>query len=621
MGMFSSFKEVEEAALPPLSEPTNVEFGGFAKAYDNVTERLDDTRESVGLARIPNMFKSVVDSPAVQEPAQEAMVGAQTLLQVIGNKEAPAGYSQMYGERKPSRNLEAMTLDEVRALQKQRVGSGIPSSAVGRYQFISPTLDSLMKGLKLTGKEKFDAALQDRLAGALLERRGLSQWKAGKLTDEQFADNLAKEWASLPVVTGAKAGRSYYDGDGLNKALITPQAVLEALRKPDPATAPAEALGDEEAQPATTLLDNMPDAASAAGLAAAGMVASRDSEGNKLPAGLARVFSDSGAQFKPLVFQTVADSPDRRVAAGRVADVLEHDELLKPYPELGKIPTRITIDPAAGNTGYTDTMAGKPIWFEVEARSMEEAREILMHELNHGVQLADGRQAGGSPYRERQLLQWNAKNVSSKAKESIDTFVMGKTTMDIDGVRMQSGGLMEELYNAGLIPDVDGMDSSRKELVGLIDAELDRKDKSVKGSRPLDLINYTDPLTNETKSMRAWEALAWHDLRNGLISKDTKDALDRVVNRLYDYDEPADKSLLNRIAKLDRMLTVAAGKEGLPSSYDLYRTGLTGELESFFTGENAAKTQDELKRIIPNADSVQLEELWKVLQRLAKAAP
>jgi hypothetical protein len=48
----------------------------------------------------------------------------------------------------------------------------------------------------------------------LLKRRGLEKYQAGKLSKDQFADNLSKEWASLPYRTG----ESYYAGVGSNKS-------------------------------------------------------------------------------------------------------------------------------------------------------------------------------------------------------------------------------------------------------------------------------------------------------------------------------------------------------------------------------------------------------------------
>jgi hypothetical protein len=49
----------------------------------------------------------------------------------------------------------------------------------------------------------------------------------GTITLEQFALNLSKEWASLPKDASNK---SYYDGDGLNKALVDYAEVVKVLR-------------------------------------------------------------------------------------------------------------------------------------------------------------------------------------------------------------------------------------------------------------------------------------------------------------------------------------------------------------------------------------------------------
>lgn len=64
---------------------------------------------------------------------------------------------------------------------------------------------------------------------------------AGKISRTEFGKRLAQEWASFPVlapVQGAhrklKRGQSYYAGDGVNKALVTPgkvEAVLIAVKK------------------------------------------------------------------------------------------------------------------------------------------------------------------------------------------------------------------------------------------------------------------------------------------------------------------------------------------------------------------------------------------------------
>lgn len=164
--------------------------------------------------------------------------GVSALGALIRSVEAgPAGYNADY------RNddhwiLTNRTLSEVQSLGKLQVTQGEGSSAIGGYQFISTTLSNLRAKLKLTGKEIFDTNLQDDLAYTLMCSRGLTSYKKGLISAEAFANGLAKEWASLPVVTamqGAhrklKIGQSYYAGDGLNKALLTPSQVLAAIRQ------------------------------------------------------------------------------------------------------------------------------------------------------------------------------------------------------------------------------------------------------------------------------------------------------------------------------------------------------------------------------------------------------
>ena len=161
-----------------------------------------------------------------------AVAGNNGILDLIGRLEAPQGYNQVYGGSRlmPPRPLENMTVAEVMDWQRRSVRAGSRSSAAGRYQIIGSTLQSLVNQGAVGLNDQFDRNTQDNLATVLMERRGLSNYKSGQITAQQFGNNLAKEWASLPVQTGRKAGRSYYDGDGLNHALTTPQAVLAALQ-------------------------------------------------------------------------------------------------------------------------------------------------------------------------------------------------------------------------------------------------------------------------------------------------------------------------------------------------------------------------------------------------------
>lgn len=155
------------------------------------------------------------------------------LLDLIGKKESNGNYNAYFGNAgNQDIDFTSMTIADVRRWQDDFVKKGSKSSAVGKYQIIRKTMDSLIKEMNLTGKEKFSNELQDQMALTLARRRGYDKFVSGKMDKKSFANELAKEWASFPVVTpinGKKPGQSYYAGDGLNKALIQPDEVFAAL--------------------------------------------------------------------------------------------------------------------------------------------------------------------------------------------------------------------------------------------------------------------------------------------------------------------------------------------------------------------------------------------------------
>ena len=173
------------------------------------------------------------------------------LLAAIRMHEAPKGYGQIYGGAKgvsKATDVSRLTLDEVLSLQQRMLRAGSRSTASGGYQFINKTLLATIAQMGLKGSELWDAELQDRMAIHLMMNRGLGKYLDGTMSRETFANNLAKEWASLPVVSvirGAnrilEPGQSYYSGDGLNKAFHKPETILtlvDALRGPQVAVQP-----------------------------------------------------------------------------------------------------------------------------------------------------------------------------------------------------------------------------------------------------------------------------------------------------------------------------------------------------------------------------------------------
>lgn len=182
------------------------------------------------------------------------------LLSAIRKHEAPKGYGQVYSGAKgvgKNADVSKMTLDGVLNFQTTMLDKGSASTACGGYQFLRKTLKATIAEMGLKGSEVWTPELQDRMAVYLMQKRGLGEYLDGTLSAEGFANNLAKEWASLPVVSGPKKGRSFYAGDGLNKSFHEPSAIMalvsavKAPRKPAQPVSPVPApvAAKEDAKP------------------------------------------------------------------------------------------------------------------------------------------------------------------------------------------------------------------------------------------------------------------------------------------------------------------------------------------------------------------------------------
>ena len=162
-------------------------------------------------------------SPAPDRPVPElaplAADASQTdrILHVIASAEASkSGYdSVQHGARiKPSKPPTKMTLAEIYDWIRSTPGQ---PHAIGRYQFIPPTLRRLAALAGYGPSTRFSPRVQDHLATLLLHEAGLRETRSGQLSRRDFMNNLAKIWAGLPN----SSGRSHYHGYAGNRASIT----------------------------------------------------------------------------------------------------------------------------------------------------------------------------------------------------------------------------------------------------------------------------------------------------------------------------------------------------------------------------------------------------------------
>ncbi len=207
---------------------------GFTADQDaSFGERLTNAGSSIlsgftggMLGASPEEIAAKKEEAAAQKAAQTAASMGKT-LDLIGKLESNGDYGIMYGGLRPqSPALTDMTVGQVLDYQRDLINAGAKSTAAGKYQVIRKTLAGLVQAGKVSLTDQFSPSTQDNLAIALMEGRGLQDFKAGKLPAETFANNLSKEWASLPYTTG----KSYYEGDGLNKSLISRDEFMSTLQ-------------------------------------------------------------------------------------------------------------------------------------------------------------------------------------------------------------------------------------------------------------------------------------------------------------------------------------------------------------------------------------------------------
>lgn len=170
-------------------------------------------------------------------------------------------YSNQPGMPFSNVNLTGMTVQEVLDFQRKRGPGSYASYAqnlpnvgriatpAGKYQIVGDTLQGLVDQGVLDPNEKFGSEAQERAARALMEGRGLSAYMEGQLSEEQFLQNLSKEWEGFkPDVAlgyGGTGGQTVSSPDGLpmSMGVGSPSDRLRASSSPAERTGIAATLG------------------------------------------------------------------------------------------------------------------------------------------------------------------------------------------------------------------------------------------------------------------------------------------------------------------------------------------------------------------------------------------
>lgn len=211
-------------SLKPIVEATGQDFNEYV--------------QSSSFLHIANVEKTGLE--AIQQTNREAVrsrynkqvpAGSDSLLNLIVKGESdgsydPANYNKSYSA---TTKTVGEVLQDQQSFLKTRKDDKI-TSATGGPQFVYETLKEVVDSSGIDLKEKFTPELQNKIARELIKKRGLKDYLAGKISEDDFADKLAAEWASLPLRTG----KSKYHGDKQgNRATVDRQELVAAIRATD----------------------------------------------------------------------------------------------------------------------------------------------------------------------------------------------------------------------------------------------------------------------------------------------------------------------------------------------------------------------------------------------------
>lgn len=171
------------AGNPAQSAPMGAALGSFVNDGIRMVPLPGPTEQASYNVRMGGSGRAMGAAMGAFVPSGGPTSGAGPFLDLLGKLEGTdkgRGYNETLGYGKFSggnRELTSMSLDQIRDLQNQILhnpANTFGSSAVGRYQMTRTKLDELRGQMGLTGQEKFDPAMQDRLALMGAQQRGPS---------------------------------------------------------------------------------------------------------------------------------------------------------------------------------------------------------------------------------------------------------------------------------------------------------------------------------------------------------------------------------------------------------------------------------------------------------------
>ena len=133
----------------------------------------------------------------VDERVEEKNEARASLMETIYDLESNSDYNKwnLEAKNKPKTPLTSMTVREIMNYQKDDDGP-----AAGAGQIKHDTLEYLIDNGYISSSDVFSPEVQDKAVIRLLDRRGFVSWFNGETPTEEFGSDMAKEFASLPLL-------------------------------------------------------------------------------------------------------------------------------------------------------------------------------------------------------------------------------------------------------------------------------------------------------------------------------------------------------------------------------------------------------------------------------------
>lgn len=215
-------------SMKPIIEATGRDFNEYVASAPYLMA-IDKPEKVKG-----GFFPGVNEQATIRENARSNYnqktqpTGANPLINLIVKGEADGSYDPANfdkGYKGTTKTIGQVIEDQGNHL-KTRTDDKV-TTAAGGPQFIKETLERSVKETGMSLDTPFNEQTQNKLAKHLVKGAGLAEFRSGNLSEDEFADKLAKVWASLPL----KTGKSNYAGDKQgNKARVSRTELLTAIR-------------------------------------------------------------------------------------------------------------------------------------------------------------------------------------------------------------------------------------------------------------------------------------------------------------------------------------------------------------------------------------------------------